>query len=227
MGEAVTGIVKMGLGSSAAGRVDRVTKIDLSLKLEEEEQDQNDDEQLVDHYENPSSGNLHAVIRDAGSPDQTYQQYSGLRPFHYTKMKMDEEAMSSPGVRAQASVQSPMMIRNAANDTQGPRPAGGISTFSGAAQEVSAHAAQRGCVREDVEMQESVQIRNGVFGECRDRSFRCEVPNCGSTFKQKKHLVRSPRKIFPSDITGAETYLISSSRFSPCTSSLLSLYSVS
>jgi hypothetical protein len=224
MGEAVMGIVKMGFGSSAAGRVDRVTKIDLSLKLEQE-QDQNDEEQLVDHYENPSSGNLHAVIRDAGSPDQRYQQYSGLRPFHYTKMKMDEEAMSSPGVRAQAAVQSPMMSKNAANDIQGPRPAGGISTFSGAAQEVSAHAA-RG-VREDVEMEESVQIRNGVFGECRERSFRCEVPNCGSTFKQKKHLVRSPRKIFPSDITGDETYLISSSRFSPCTSSLLSLYSVS
>jgi hypothetical protein len=52
---------------------------------------------------------------------------------------------------------------------------------------------------EDIEMEEAVHNNNNNnniraeirTGEIFNAGFRCEVPNCGSTFKEKSHLVQS------------------------------------
>ncbi|CAK9219238.1 unnamed protein product [Sphagnum troendelagicum] len=176
MGE--LGIVKRGFSTS--GRVDRVTEIDLSVKLEEENDDCDQDRGSDD-------------VQDI-RPSDPYRL--SLRPFQYTKALLDEEA-SSPVAGDQQLHQtfnqprSPSKI-NADQDAKPVHPTEGGAIFTSSRTQVS--RAEDVVRSEDIEMEEAVHNNNNnIRAEIRtagilNAGFRCEVPNCGSTFKEKSHL---------------------------------------
>jgi hypothetical protein len=184
MGE--LGIVKRGFSTS--GRVDRVTQIDLSVKLEEENDDCDQDRGSDD-------------VQDIGASHRPSDPYRlSLRPFQYTKALLDEEA-SSPVAGDQQLHQtfiqprSPSKI-NADMDAKPVHPTEGGAIFTSSRTQVS--RAEDVVRSEDIEMEEAVQNNNNnnIRAEIRtaeifNEGFRCEVPNCGSTFKEKSHLVQS------------------------------------
>jgi hypothetical protein len=167
MGE--LGIVKRGFSTS--GRVDRVMQIDLS-------------------------------VQDIGASRRPSDPYRlSLRPFQYTKALLDEEA-SSPVAGDQQLHQtfiqprSPSKI-NADQDAKSVHPTEGGAIFTSSRTQVS--RAEDVVRSEDIEMEEAVHNNNNYnniraeirTGEIFNAGFRCEVPNCGSTFKEKSHLVQS------------------------------------
>jgi hypothetical protein len=183
MGE--LGIMKRGFSTS--GRVDRVTEIDLSVKLEEENDDCDQDRGSDD-------------VQDIGATRRPSDPYRlSLRPFQYTKALLDEEA-SSPVAGDQQLHQtfnqprSPSKI-NADQDAKPVHPTEGGAIFTSSRTQVS--RAEDIVRSEDIEMEEAVHNNNNnIRAEIRtagilNAGFRCEVPNCGSTFKEKSHLVQS------------------------------------